>query len=423
MKQFNFSHILFALWLAFGLTQTSIVLAQDCYGDYIDDVAAISVAFYHPSTSLNATFSVSATKKVIFAGGNLQYNAAQDQWRFAEHQYDVIGDAPGSGNLTGTTKQGVSCGGTISDRATQDKWIDLFQWGTSGYRNTGYEAKQTAKDYSVSSSVCEKYDCTQKYVYQPWDLEVRGNVKGLDANFLLLCKGSLIDSSLVGNSVTQKESDWAWHNPISNGGCEDSEFGMICYNSAHQWYVPTKNEMQYLYKTRLNAHDLIAFATLTIGAFEKHGILILPDAWDWSSPGLEEWGAKWVPNTPIKDGNPEERDAKTVNEFSWSDNVLTEAEWATFESYGAVFLPAAGAMQYGDWHWYDGWGVVNEYAEYWTSTFAYSGGKPVCNTIRFNTITGLDYPDNKTKKGTFYFGGASRSPLFSCAIRPVRVVE
>ena len=420
MKHFNFSHILFALWLTFDLTQTSIVLAQDCYGDYIDDVAAISVAFYHPSTSLNATFSVSATKKVIFAGGNLQYNAAQNQWRFAEHQYDVIGDAPGSGNLTGTKNNGVSCGGTISDRATQDKWIDLFQWGTSGYRNTGYEAKQTGKNYNVPASVCATHDCTQKYVYQPWDLDDRGNENPINAKYLLLCKGSLIDSSLVG-TMTQSESDWAWHNPISNGGCEDSEFGMICYNSVHNWYVPSKAELQYIYKNRVNAHDLIAFATLMIGAFEKHGILLLPDAWDWDLPGLEGWDEKWVANTPFNDkGNIAERDATFVNEFKWSDNVLTEAEWNTFESYGAVFLPAAGAMQYGDWHWYDGWGKVNEYGEYWASNFVYSGdGKPQCSTIRFNTITGID----NNKKGAFYFGGALRSPLFSCAIRPVRVVE
>ena len=38
-------------------------------------------------------FSVSATKKVRFSPGNLQYQASTKTWRFAEHQYDYIGDA------------------------------------------------------------------------------------------------------------------------------------------------------------------------------------------------------------------------------------------------------------------------------------------------------------------------------------------
>ncbi len=57
-------------------------------------------------------FSVSANKKVIFAPGNLQYQASTNTWRFAEHQYDYIGDA--NSNIS----------------STYDGWIDLFGWGT-----------------------------------------------------------------------------------------------------------------------------------------------------------------------------------------------------------------------------------------------------------------------------------------------------
>lgn len=62
--------------------------------------------------AIRMPFSVSATKKVYFSQGNLQYQASTDTWRFAEHQYDYIG---------GANKN-------ISPSYTG--WIDLFGWGT-----------------------------------------------------------------------------------------------------------------------------------------------------------------------------------------------------------------------------------------------------------------------------------------------------
>ena len=38
----------------------------------------------------NKEFSVSATKKVYFSQGNLQYQASTKTWWFAERQYDYI---------------------------------------------------------------------------------------------------------------------------------------------------------------------------------------------------------------------------------------------------------------------------------------------------------------------------------------------
>ena len=58
------------------------------------------------------TYSVSASKQVYFASGNLQYQASTDTWRFAEHQYDFADEDNNN----------------ISD--TYDGWIDLFGWGT-----------------------------------------------------------------------------------------------------------------------------------------------------------------------------------------------------------------------------------------------------------------------------------------------------
>lgn len=57
-------------------------------------------------------FSVSETKKVYFAPGNLQYQASTGTWRFAEHQYDYVGE----------DNEHIS--------STYSGWIDLFGWGT-----------------------------------------------------------------------------------------------------------------------------------------------------------------------------------------------------------------------------------------------------------------------------------------------------
>lgn len=58
-------------------------------------------------------FVVSASgEKIYFAKGNLQYQASTDTWRFAENQYDCIGQA--NANIS----------------SSYSGWIDLFGWGT-----------------------------------------------------------------------------------------------------------------------------------------------------------------------------------------------------------------------------------------------------------------------------------------------------
>jgi len=83
-----------------------------------------------------AQFSVSETKKVIFAPGNLQYNAVQNTFRFAEHQYDNLGK---SNEYIDQYYNG---------------WIDLFGWGTSGYDDKyPYLCSEESEDYFYGSDI------------------------------------------------------------------------------------------------------------------------------------------------------------------------------------------------------------------------------------------------------------------------------
>lgn len=67
--------------------------------------------------AIQAEFSVSPTKKVYFSMGNLQYRASTNTWRFAEHQWDVIGND------------------NLNMSPNYDGWIDIFPYGSSGYDN------------------------------------------------------------------------------------------------------------------------------------------------------------------------------------------------------------------------------------------------------------------------------------------------
>lgn len=81
-----------------------------------------------PIGAINGKFSVSATQKVYFSQGNLQYQASTNTWRFAENQYDMIGS--GNANIS----------------ASYSGWIDLFGWGTG---NNPTNSSTIDSDYST----------------------------------------------------------------------------------------------------------------------------------------------------------------------------------------------------------------------------------------------------------------------------------
>jgi len=149
---------------------------------------------------LEGLFSVSPTRQVRFSKGNLQYNAVADQWRFAERQYDIIG--------LDNKEYGQSYAG----------WIDLFSFGTSGYRN------RPPYYYSAQNS---------SY----------GNGK---------------------RNIDRTSYDWGVYNAISNGG-----------NRAGQWRTLSVNEWAYLLMRRPNARMLVSPASVN----GHQGILLLPDDW------------------------------------------------------------------------------------------------------------------------------------------------
>lgn len=102
--------------------------------------AGVNVGGSNTTVNLKGLFSVSGTKQVFFSKGNLQWTStgthavagdgtAAGTWRFAEHQYDYVGDASSYGNVY---VNAVKSSNTLI-ASDYTGWIDLFGWGTSGY--------------------------------------------------------------------------------------------------------------------------------------------------------------------------------------------------------------------------------------------------------------------------------------------------
>jgi len=79
-----------------------------------------------PDGAINGKFSISPTTQVYFSQGNLQYQPQTQRWRFADNQYDVIGE----------DNKNIS--------SSYSGWIDLFGWGTG---NNPLNTSMTDSDY------------------------------------------------------------------------------------------------------------------------------------------------------------------------------------------------------------------------------------------------------------------------------------
>lgn len=249
---------------------------------------------FRPIGSKGGFFSVGVNKKVWFSQGNLQYigSATTPYWKFANNQYDIFGTTSGQN----------------SSVANVDR--DLFGFGTSGWN---------------SGASC----------YMPWSTT---------ASYDHYYPGGSFRNGLTGNYA---EADWAWHNPIYNGG-----------NNNHLWRTLTVDEWQYLLFNRTNASSKKGTGNIEgIG-----GLIILPDNWELPS------GCTFTPGTSR----------------NWALNNISLSQWSKMEEAGAVFMPAAGCREETDIR------QVGEVGYYWSSTPYYIGNSAFCMrfiSLEFNTVT------------------------------------
>ena len=241
-------------------------------------------------------FSVSPTKKIYFAPGNLQWSytnggstatthltadsTGNGTFRFAPNQWDCIGN--NSGN---TTK-------IENGRATQADWIDLFGWGTSGY---------ASKD--------------------PWTIQ--------DV-------GTQLTTNIAGTNY-----DWGVYNEIYN-----TKTGTL--DPVGTWRTPTDDEWNYILNTRTVTCG-IRFVVSTVHGIP--GIIIVPDNWDattytFNNPNdyghgfagdviadsdwvlLENTGCVFLPAGGIREGVKVKTDDENANAHGqyWSSTIKSKGK-------------------------------------------------------------------------------------------------
>ena len=190
------------------------------------NLTSINLQTWNPSTGLgvrlinNGTkFSTSATTKIDFAPANLQYHCKKKLWRFAEHQYDIIGTANSN----------------ISD--DYDGWIDLFGFGCNGVNYPATLHTTNNADYCQVSLNGTDND---------WGYNMISESSGFSA-----CKNGLVK-----------------HNELNEA---------IVYPSKY-WHTPTYDEMNYILTQRTNASNLRTLGRVNLGdGTYRNGIFLLPD--------------------------------------------------------------------------------------------------------------------------------------------------
>ena len=273
-------------------------------------------------------FSVSPTKKVKFSSGNLQYSAAGaiqsadftknvgGTWRFAEHQFDIIGED--------NTKAAYNYTG----------YIDVFGWGTSGYNhNSGWYG--------------ELGNC-----YQPWSRDMTENKYW---PYFLEDAGVWAPPythNLNPAGIMYHMADWGY-NKISNGGNAEGKWRTLSsatipveYPEYIEYTLAEFRNTEWGYLVNRQSGSLCNAGYIAC----KPGLILLPDNWSWENNLVKDLKSIW-------DGNHE----------------YTYGEWFKMEQAGAVFLPTTGG--YNETTPYAG---KYDIGIYWASNFDshYSLGMP-----------------------------------------------
>lgn len=277
-----------------------------------DSVVTLNLTInLEPFTSDGATrsvFTVSSTGLTVrFSRGNLQYKAT------GSHATADGGTAQGIWRFA-ENQYDIIGAGNVNISSSYNDWIDLFGWGTAGWNNNNI-------------------------FYNPWSTGDRNDLSSRGYGPLWGSLGSY-PHNLLGNYAN---SDWGVYNAISNGG-----------NIPNYWRTLTNDEWNYLLNTRnastVNNTDNARYTKAQVSG--RNGVILFPDYYTHPNNVM-------LP-TNINNGYA-----------SYNTNIYTTNDWEYLEAAGCVFLPAAGRRTKGNG---DSLNVsqvekINEYGEYWASTW------------------------------------------------------
>ena len=244
------------------VTATAATKTQKCKVYIVDENAKL--------------FSLSDTTKVVFAPGNLQYNAKEQAWRFAEKPETVIGEF------------------NMVRSATYDGWIDLFSFGCNGYMYEPYEKGN--------------------YFYQP------------NSNY-----GNLSLTTGCPRDLSKTNFDWGWYNSISNGGNSPQEWRTMTYSEVQYLDSKRTNAANLKIPATLNGicgwiifpDNFVCPSILNLSFTATTYAKNLIDDSTWQI--LSAYGAVFLPNTGM---------------YSWKNNSIKNPNMGFYWTSSTAANPA-----------------------------------------------------------------------------------
>ena len=277
--------------------------------------------------AIPGAYSVSPTRLVVFAPANLQYNinpnASQSSttspmWRFAEHQYDVIGENANVQNAWDRFfyENNVT---PENDPTVGNRYIDLFSWGTSGCPGS-VQPWFMIRDSEPSNG---------QGIAMPGgtpNLGI-GYSLGAPSNYTWYCPGH--------NDIAGTDNDWGQFNDIYNPRTGQIDQAGTWRTLTGSYYLdehPENGEWYYLMHRRsastVNGTANARYCKASINGV--NGLILFPD--EYTHPaGVAQ------PNSINE------------SEVLCSVNTYTVADWNAMEAAYATFLPCGGTRH--------GWGV------------------------------------------------------------------
>ena len=309
--------------------------------------------FTTPEGAVFAYYSVSPTKSVYFAKGNLRYEGANEthdgRWYFTDNQWDM---------LTSVNDLMADQTGAFGRLASGDGLIRHWQDGNGGvYLNTTWEYGRTYTD-NIHHTTFPSGGTSHTYYAQAegtdyndvWEL-FGWSCGSADHYGVSQVRGSSNNSHYTNNGQAGFV-DWGTL-PIENGGNQPHQWRLLGGGSYSDG-IDNMGEWDYLLNYRisegkivydlpgeysnyaLNGQTKACWAVVRVNGVP--GLLIFPDRFQWSQTGL---GADRIPR--YLNVNPEcWTDASVLN---YSEREIEILAGTQSTSCGCAFLPAAGSRQ------------------------------------------------------------------------------
>ena len=248
---------------------------------------------------MNTTYYVRAY--VVTANGTAYGNEVSFQTEMAQTWQNGI--LPGQFSVSATHQVQFSQGNLQYQGATGTWRFAANQWECLG-TTTGQNSNAQDVDRDLFGWGTSGWNNGNLY-YQPYDTD--RSTDGDIGYGYGPTDGTFYDYYLTGDYAN---ADWGAYNAILNGG-----------NQTNQWRTLTRAEWNYVLDDRTTSSG-IRYAKAQVCGVD--GVLLLPDDWDASLYVLNSTNSTQAP---------------------FNSNVIADADWATMETNGAVFLPAAGYRQ------------------------------------------------------------------------------